>query len=190
MKGGYFMKNEEWKILNSKIEYQERITVVKDHLLTPKNLEMDYIYIHPANYCAAAMLAFTSDMRVVLTHQYRHPLRKMVLDLPAGGVKKDEDPKQAALRELKEETGFEAKDIHSLGQFYPTPGLSSQIVHVFYAKSLKAGITSFDEHEAIDVVLIDWLELLNKVVVGEEAIDVTLAYAVMRYAICAMRKSV
>jgi ADP-ribose pyrophosphatase len=175
----FHKRHENWHVLHSDIVYQGRLTVMKDRLLKPTGHEMDYTYL--AGKGASATLAFNDDQQVILTYQYRHPLRKMVFDLPAGGILENESPEQAAVRELKEETGFTAHEIYLLGQFYPGPGLMSQVVHVFCAKSLEIGNPAPDEHEIIEVVFMDWTELLQMVLSGD-GIDVALAYAVMMYA--------
>ena len=168
-----------WQVLNSRVVFQGWLTVARDRLLKPDGDQMDYTYI--ASSDAAAVLAFTDAGQVVLTRQYRHPLRRVILDLPAGGVRAGETPEQAARRELAEETGFTARDMRSLGRFFPVPGMMGHSVHVFCARGIEHGDAAPDEHEIIDLVLIDWADLLRQVVSGE-ATDVTVAYAVLLYA--------
>jgi ADP-ribose pyrophosphatase len=169
----------QWRVLHSAIAHQSWVTVVRDRLQKPSGDEMDYTYV--ATKDAAAMLAFTATNQAVLTRQYRHPLRRVVFDLPAGGVHDHEQPEQAAVRELAEETGFIAQNLRLLGRFYPAPGLMSHTVHVFTAHVDEQRPQALDEHEMIDIVRLDWSELLQ-LVSSEEAVDATLAYAVLRYA--------
>jgi ADP-ribose pyrophosphatase len=159
--------------------YQGWLTVMRDRLLKPAGGEMDYTYV--ASSDAAAVLAFTDGGQVVLTRQYRHPLRRVILDLPAGGVREGETPEQAARRELAEETGFVARDLRPLGRFFPAPGIMGHAVHVFCAREIARGSAAPDEHEIIHVARVEWPDLLRQVVSGEAA-DVTLAYAVLLYA--------
>jgi ADP-ribose pyrophosphatase len=167
-----------WQTLKSETVYQGWLTVVRDRVVTPAGAEADWTYV--AANGAAAVLAFTGEGQVVLTRQYRHPLRRTILDLPAGGIRPGETPEQAAHRELAEETGFTTPELHLLGQFYPAPGLMAQTVYVFVTHDLVKGTPALDEHELIDTVLMDWAELVAQVVAGE-AVDVTLAYAVLLY---------
>lgn len=139
---------------------------------------MVYEYIESIN--AAAVLAFTPEGKVILTRQYRHPLRKTIYDLPAGGIKPGETSDQAAQRELMEETGYQAKKINLLGSFYPSPGLHSGKVYVYVANELDRGEPQLDENEIIEIEPMDWQAVLD-LVQTEEAVDVTLAYAVLRY---------
>ena len=171
---------QKWEVLSSRILLESRIMVVQDRLRTPVGKEMDYTWMQAVTD-AVAVLAFTDEEQVVVTRQYRHPLGKEILDLPAGGMHAGESSEQAALRELSEETGYTARDIRLLGRFYPGPGLASYSVHVFIARELKAGTPHLDEHEIVDVVLMDWEDLLDKVL-DYETVDVTLAYAVLLYA--------
>ena len=98
----------------------------------------------------------------------------------AGGVHEGEDCRTAALRELSEETGYIAKELTLLGRFYPSPGTRGSTVHVYVTHSVEAGTPSPDEHEIIEVVLMPWDNVL-KLVLAEQAVDASLAYAVLRY---------
>jgi len=168
-----------WKILSSQVVFQGWLTVARDRLRKPDGGEMDYTYV--ASSDAASVLAFTDAGQVVLTRQYRHPLRRVIMDLPAGGLRSGETPEQAARRELAEETGFTARDMRPLGRFFPVPGMMVHSVHVFCARGVQHGSAAPDELELIDVVLVEWADLLKQAVLGE-AIDVTVAYAVLLYA--------
>src|SRR5579859_5189521 len=148
------LRAEDWQTLGSELVFQGWVKVARDRLRKPSGDEMDYTYILTRN--AVAVLAFRSDGHVVLTRQYRHPVRRMVFDLPAGGIHEEETAEQAALRELTEETGFRANRIEWLGAFIPAPGLMSHSVSVFLADGLQGGKQNLDEHEIIEVVLMEW----------------------------------
>ncbi len=171
---------DPWQVLDSQTVYQGRLTVAKDRLLKPTGDEMDYTYL--AGGEAAAVLAFTPEKQVVLTRQYRHPLRRTIFDLPAGGLQSGEDPEEAARRELAEETCFTAQAVRLLGRLYYAPGLTSGVVYVFLAHVQERGRLNLDEHEIIEVVLMDWSEVLQ-LVLSDEAVDSALGYAVLRYAV-------
>ncbi|NNE91833.1 MAG: NUDIX hydrolase [Verrucomicrobiales bacterium] len=88
-----------------------------------------------------AVLAVTDDKRVVLTEQFRPPVEKNVIELPAGlagdiPLQEDEPLETAARRELKEETGYEAKSWKPLGDTPTSAGLSTEVVTFFYATGL------------------------------------------------------
>jgi ADP-ribose pyrophosphatase len=169
--------SDKWQILKSEIIFQNRLTIVCDELLKPDGSKMEYRYL--AGRGSASVLAFTEQNQVVLTQQYRHPLRRTIFDLPAGGIHEGETPQEAALRELAEETGYIAGTIEKLGHFSPLPGITAHTCHVFLARELQLGAMNLDEHEVVNVVLKDWEDVV-KMVLSNEAIDGSLVYAVLR----------
>jgi ADP-ribose pyrophosphatase len=94
--------------------------------------------------------------RVALVRQYRHAVRSLLLELPAGTLEPGEPPAQTAVRELTEETGLTARDWVSLGSFYSSPGFLHEEMHAYLATGLTAGEQDFDDDEDI---LVEWLPL-------------------------------
>ena len=86
---------------------------------------------------AVAVAAFTEKNEMLLVKQYRHPLGKLIYDLPAGGIRPREDPQQAALRELEEETGYTSENLVWIGRFNWAPGNMAGAVELFFTKDLK-----------------------------------------------------
>lgn len=89
------------------------------------------------------------ENKIVLVSQYRFPLKKETLEIPAGKVEKNESPQKAAKRELLEETGFIAKNLEKICKFYPTPGYSNECLWLFRAKNLKKDIQRLEKGELI-----------------------------------------
>jgi ADP-ribose pyrophosphatase len=116
----------------------------------------DWEFAERTNATAIVLLiAVTDGGRLLLTEQYREPLEAAVLELPAGLVgdrpgEGDEDLVAAARRELLEETGYEARELHALAAGPPSAGLSTEVVTFVLARGVrKVGPGGGDEHERI-----------------------------------------
>lgn len=93
--------------------------------------------------------------RVVMVRQWRAPIKSWVLEVPAGRLEQGEDPREAALRELEEETGYAAGSLVELGSFYATPGYSDEVMHFFAARELLRGAARPEPGEVLSVVEVD-----------------------------------
>lgn len=105
---------------------------------------------HPG---AVAILATTTHEKVVLVRQYRYAIGQFTLELPAGKLEVGENPQQAALRELAEETGYRANEVHHALTFYSTPGFSDEVMHLYEANNLVEGIQHTDDDEFVDCLV-------------------------------------
>ncbi len=95
----------------------------------------------------AVIVAVTKEKKIIFVKQFRYPLKKTLLELPAGKLNKDEDPIVCAERELKEETGYDAENFIKLGAICTTPGFCTEILHIFLAEDLTAGNHNREEGE-------------------------------------------
>ncbi len=84
----------------------------------------------------AAIVPIDENGRVLLVRQFRIALGRETLEIPAGGLDPGEKPEEAAQRELQEETGYKAAQLHRLGGFYVSPGYCTEFIHVFLAQGL------------------------------------------------------
>lgn len=98
---------------------------------------------HPG---AVAVLALLED-KMLVVEQFRKPLEKVQVEIPAGKLDAGEEPEAAALRELEEETGYKAKSIVHLQSFSTSPGFAEEIVHLYYTDDLVKGEVHLDEEE-------------------------------------------
>lgn len=98
-----------------------------------------------------AIVATPSPRELVLVRQYRHPARSLLWEIPAGSAEGSEAPLDGAARELREETGYVAGRVRSIGSMWMTPGFCSEVMHFFHADDLVAGHQSLDDDERIDV---------------------------------------
>ena len=95
---------------------------------------------------AAGVVALTPSGDVLLVRQFRPPVRRAVLEIPAGLLDVDgEEPSGCAERELLEETGYRATSIDPLATFHPSAGHSSELVHLFLARTDDRPVRSTEE---------------------------------------------
>ena len=103
---------------------------------------------HPGG---VAVVPFDEAGNILMVRQYRHAVGAELLELPAGTLKKGEDPALTAHRELQEEIGMDAASLELLGEFFLAPGYSSELMRVYWATGLSAAVLPQDEDEAIEV---------------------------------------
>lgn len=115
---------------------------------------------------AVAVVAIHDD-KILLVKQYRISVDKIIYEVPAGMIEHDENPKDAALRELEEETGYRAKNIEYLTEFYSTPGFCTEKLSIFYAKDLEFVGQNLDEGENLEVVEMPLEEVMSMIESGE-----------------------
>jgi ADP-ribose pyrophosphatase len=98
-----------------------------------------------------AALALLDDGKILLERQYRHPVRRVMLEIPAGKIDPGEEPLACAQRELLEETGYRAREWARAGSLHVAVGCSDEVIHLFFARGLQAGAQQLDHGELIDV---------------------------------------
>jgi ADP-ribose pyrophosphatase len=123
----------------------EQVRLPNDHVAT-----LEIIH-HPGG---AAVVALDAANRICLLHQYRHAAGGYVWELPAGKIDNREPPLQTAQRELEEEAGRRASQWRSLGDCLSSPGVFTEVVHLFLA----TGLTEVERRlEAAEVLETHWL---------------------------------
>ncbi len=140
------------KILEQKIEFKgQRIAVRRDRVVDASGRETTLeIVVHPG---AVSIVAKFSSGEVVLIHQYRHATGEELVEIPAGTLEEDEDPIDAAHRELEEETGYSAKQMDLRATYYTTPGFSNELMYLYEANGLTLSEQALDDDEAIEVAV-------------------------------------
>lgn len=118
----------------------------------------DYI-LHPG---AVMVVPLLDDGRVVLERQYRHPVREVLIELPAGKLDAGEDRLVCAQRELLEETGYSAREWAYAGKTALAVGYSDEYIHIYVARGLSLSQAQLDHGEFVEVItaspqeFIDW----------------------------------
>lgn len=98
-----------------------------------------------------SILAVDDDKNVYLVEQYRKPIESVILEIPAGHIEQGETPEQAAIRELKEETGMEATNIEYVNKYYTSPGFSDELIYFFIAHVTISDKQNLDDDEFINI---------------------------------------
>jgi ADP-ribose pyrophosphatase len=101
-----------------------------------------------------AVVVVDDEGRIVMVKQFRRPVNKTLLEIPAGGVEDGEDPKECARRELQEEIGYIPGKLQSLGGFYAAPGYCTEYLHLFLATQLTESRLAAEDTDEIEVVRI------------------------------------
>lgn len=135
------------KILNTTTLYKGRLVkLTLDELSIGKKRIFREVIHHPGS---SAVIPQLSNGKILMIRQYRHPAKKYILEIPAGGIEKGETPKQCAMRELKEEVGYRAGRLIKFFTFYPSPGYSTERLHLFLATDLRAVSANLEADELI-----------------------------------------
>ncbi|MHB1157459.1 MAG: NUDIX hydrolase [Phycisphaerales bacterium] len=124
---------------------------------------------------AVLVLPIMDDGRVVMIRNQRFAVEKELWELCAGTLEAGEDPRKCAARELIEETGYEAKSIEKLCEFYTSPGMTNEWMRVFLARDLTHVGQRLEATEQIKVELCQWKDVLEMVRKGEIVDGKTIA---------------
>ncbi|QWD82887.1 NUDIX hydrolase [Polynucleobacter sp. MWH-P3-07-1] len=125
------------------------LNMKRDRVSLPDGQEAVREYLtHPG---AVAILAILDDGRILLERQYRYPIAKVCMEIPAGKLDPNEDPLVCAQRELEEETGYSASRWSYIRRIHPVISYSTEFIDIYLAEGLQAGKSRLDEEEFLDV---------------------------------------
>jgi len=119
---------------------------------------------HPGG---VGILALDDENNVLTVTQYRYAYGKLLVEIPAGKLEYGEDPREAGIRELREETGATAGRFDPMGELYPSPGYCDEIIRLYLARDLTFGDTDPDEDEFLTMQRIPFAEMVEKALSGE-----------------------
>ncbi len=171
------------KKLNGKVIFDGKVVKVElDEVLCPNgNKSFREVVRH---HGGAAILCVTPDDKILLERQFRSAYDEVIYEIPAGKLEKGEDPYQAALRELEEETGNKAEELIHLTDVYPTCGYSSEVIHLYLALNTKKTKTHFYDDEIIETYEVP-LDEAKKMILDGRIKDaktiVAITYYLMKY---------
>lgn len=146
------------------------------------------LVFHPGG---VGIVAFDEEDRLLLVKQFRKPLEKVILEIPAGKIDPGEgsQPEKTALRELEEETGYRAQSLTHLTSMYLSPGFANEVLHIYHAHGLEKVQKPLeqDEDEVLELYALTLPEA--KQAIAEQVIcDAKTLYAIQYWELSAGRK--
>jgi ADP-ribose pyrophosphatase len=169
-----------WETLDTDIDYAcPGFDVRRDDVRLPDGTETDYHYVDESP--AVVILPLTPDGDVVVIEEWRQAVDRVNRGLPAGSMEGDEEPIDAAHRELREETGYEAEGIEPLLTTEPSNGIANSVHHHFVAYDCEpTAEQQLDANESIRVDTVDYDDYLDSVV-NDDLNDGRSALTLLQY---------
>ena len=154
------------KVLSGKLVYQGRaFSLKREEVLLPTGRKTyRETVLHRG---ASAIIPVRDDGRIIFVKQYRHPVGERIIEIPAGTLKSGEEPENCARRELEEETGYVPGELTLLLTIYPSPGYSSERLHIYLARRLKKGLQRLEVDEDLSIVDLSLNEAIEAIRNGE-----------------------
>ena len=140
---------DNYKTISTERVFKGRIIDVdRDIIILPDGKEaVRDVVVHPGGACVLPV----DNGEIIFVRQYRHPLKRYTLEIPAGLLEPGEEPIDCAKRELEEETGYTSDDITPFTYIHSSPGFTSENIHIFFAENLKPGKKNPDDDEFVDI---------------------------------------
>jgi ADP-ribose pyrophosphatase len=155
----------EEETLSSELIYEGRAVRLRvDTVRMPSGRETTREIVEHGD--CVAIVALDDEDNVLLVEQFRKPVAKELLEIPAGGIEPGEDLEDCVRRELREETGFLPQKVERLGGFYSSPGYSTEYLHFFLATELVSRPLQAEDSESIRVVRVRLGEVLGLITSG------------------------
>lgn len=153
----------------------EEKTISSDRVYTGKviSLRVDTVEVLNQGYKkreivehggAVGIVAITDNNKILLIKQFRKAIEKEIVEIPAGKLEIGENPKDCAIRELQEETGYTAQNIKLMHKFFTSAGFSNQKVFIYLATGLTKGENNLDDGENLDLYELDLNDAYDMVV--------------------------
>ena len=160
------MSIKKWKTLSKKTVYDKKhLRIREDIVELPSKARIEYNFIELSTI--VGVIPMTKNNKILMIRQYRYPVDRISLEIPAGYVEKGEVIRRAAVRETEEEIGYRPRKLRKITAFQPLPGRTNLEVHIFLASDLKKTQTNFDEGEFIEILEVDKKKALDYIVNGK-----------------------
>lgn len=173
------MEKFEEKTITTKQIFDGRVIKVQvDEVTLPNGKTATRELVkHPG---AVAIIPITSEGKIVMVEQFRKPLEKSIIEIPAGKLEPGEKPEYTALRELEEETGYGATELDLIQSFATSPGFADEIIHLFAAKNLFKieQPADLDEDEFVELMEVS-IEEAEQLVKEQRIFDAKTILAIM-----------
>lgn len=152
------------KLLQQTRHFHGKVIQVNEELVELPNQRQCTLEIihHPGG---AAVVALNKQNEICLLRQYRHAADGWLWELPAGKLEPDESADLTAQRELIEEAGVDANKWHKLGIMHSSPGVFTEIIHLYLASELCPTASAHEEHEVIEI---HWVALEKALTMADQ----------------------
>ncbi len=166
---------KKWKLLKHEdVSPSKWFPLYKDTVELPNGKVFDDYYVSALGH-VATIIPILDDGRIIWVRQYKHGVGQVTIELPAGRIQQSLSTLETAKAELKEETGYTAKNFFEIGYVCPIPSKDGSLMYGFVATELEnTGETKFDETEDIELLLLTKDEVLEKLrdgeIIGSDAI--------------------
>jgi len=145
------MKNLTEKKISSEVVFKGRFLDVRRDIVTlPNNATSTREWIkHPGAVCIIPKL---SNDTIALIRQYRYPVSKEMIELPAGKLDNNESPKECAQRELEEEIGYKSNKLTFVTNIHPAIGFADEVMSLYFAENLVKTTVNLDPDEFLEIM--------------------------------------
>ena len=172
-------QEKEAKITRKEIYKGKIISLVADSIVHEQGSSEKVfdIVVHPG---AVVIIPIDEQGNLILVKQWRRAANKILIELPAGTLEKEEEPIVCAMRELQEEIGYKADEILPFGGFFTAPGFCTEYLYLFIARNLKLSQLIGEDTDEIDSLVVSLdkaLEMIEK----EEIVDAKTIAGIYRY---------
>ncbi len=155
----------EEKTLSSQLIYDGRVVKLRvDTVRIPGGRETKREIVEHSE--CVAIIAIDADDNVLLVNQFRKPVEKELLEIPAGGIDPGEDPMTTVRREMQEETGYLPQKVERLGGFYSSPGFCTEYLYLYLATDLTPSQLYAEDTESIKLTRVPITQIPSLIASG------------------------